>query len=166
MSRTYRKSSITEQESLVKYINDHLDGVRGRRVWERYMTESGRKAYQNAIEEWETQYGNWLWARPRVGDWYPPRQPMEYEYENIRVTYREYDYDQEVESATKQYRKYKRDGRFYDGDLNRSYKKHCARELRRFNRELARKIIKEDDSWEQKPYPDTYLGKQHVWDYF
>ena len=166
MSRTYRKSSITEQQSLVEYINDHLDCVRRRREWDRYMTESGRKAYKKAMEEWETAYGNWLYGPRTRGDWYPPRQPLEYEFKNIHISYREYDHDEEVAYATKEYKKYKRDGRFYDGDLNRSYKKHCAQELRRFNHELARKIIKEDDSWEQKPYPDTYLGKQHVWDYW
>ena len=165
MSRTYRKSSITEQQSLVEYINDHIDRVSHRRKWDFYMTESGRRAYQKAVEEWETAYGKWLHGSPRIG-WYPPRQPTEYEFRNVRISYHEYDYDEEVAYATKEYKKYKRDGRFYDGDLNRSYKKHCAQELRRFNRELARKIIKEDDSWEQKPYPDTYLGKQHVWDYW
>lgn len=165
MSRTYRKCSITEEQSLEKYVNDHLDHVRRRRKWDFYMTESGRRAYQKAVEEWETAYGKWLHGSLRIG-WYPPRQPMEYEFRNVRISYHEYDYDEEVAHATKEYKKYKRDGRFYDGDLNRSYKKHCAQELRRFNRELARKIIKEDDSWEQKPYPDTYLGKQHVWDYW
>jgi hypothetical protein len=78
----------------------------------------------------------------------------------------EFDYDKEVEEATKEYKKYKRDGRFYEGDLNRAYKKHCASDLRHLNRELARKIIKDDDSWEQKPYPDTYLGKQYIWDFW
>lgn len=165
MSRTYRKSSVTEQQSLVEYVNDHLDRVRRRRKWDFYMTESGRRAYQKAMEQYEIEYYRYL-----NSGWQPffkvPSMPMEYEFRNVRISYHEYDYDQEVEYATKQYKKYKRDGRFYDGDLNRSYKKHCAQELRRFNRELARKIIKEDDSWEQKPYPDTYLGKQHVWDYW
>jgi hypothetical protein len=165
MSRTYRKSSITEEESLVHYINDHLDRVRRRRKWEYYMTESGRRAYQKAMEQYETDYYRYL-----NSGWQPffkiPSMPMEYEFRNVRISYYEYDYDEEVEKATKEYKKYKRDGRFYDGDLNRSYKKHCASDLRRLNRELARKIIKDDDSWEQKPYPDTYLGKQYVWDYW
>jgi hypothetical protein len=76
------------------------------------------------------------------------------------------DFDEEVKKATKEYKKFKRDGRFYEGNLNRAYKKHCASDLRRLNRELARKIIKDDDSWEYKPYPDTYLGKQYVWNYW
>jgi hypothetical protein len=165
MSRTYRKSSITEQESLVKYINDHINVVKKRRRWEYYMTEGGRKAYEKAMEEWETAYGHWLYGRPCTS-WFPPSQPTEYEFKNVRITYVEYDHDEEVKYATEEYKKFKRDGRFYDGDLNRSYKKHCASDLRRLNRELARKIIKDDDSWEQKPYPDTYLGKQYVWDYW
>jgi hypothetical protein len=28
------------------------------------------------------------------------------------------------------------------------------------------KILKDDESWEQKPFPDTYMGKQYVWDYW
>lgn len=166
MSRTYRKCSITEEQSLEKYVNEHLNRVRGRRCWEYYMTEGGRKAYEKAVEDWETEYGIWLYGRAGGRSWYHPRQPMEYEFQNIRITYKEYDHDKEVEEATKEYKKYNRDGRFYDGDLNRTYKKHCASDLRRLNRELARKIIKDDDNWEQKPYPDTYLGKQYIWDFW
>ena len=165
MTRTYRKSSITEKESLVHYINDYLDHVRRRRKWEYYTTESGRRAYQKAMEQYETDYYQYL-----NSGWQPffkiPSMPMEYEFRNVRISYYEYDYDEEVEKATKEYKKYKRDGRFYDGDLNRSYKKRCASDLRRLNRELARKIIKDDDSWEDKPYPDTYLGKMRIWDYW
>lgn len=165
MSRTYRKRSITEQESLEKYVSKHLDRVRKRQRWEYYMTEGGRKAYEKAIEDWETEYGIWLCARPRSG-WYPPRQPTEYEFKNLRITYEEYDYDKEVEYATKEYKTYNRDGQFYESNLNVSYKKYCAAELRMLNRHLARQIIKEDDRWENKPYPDTYLGKAHIWDYW
>lgn len=165
MSRTYRKRSITEEESLAQYINKHLNRVRARRKWEYYMTEGGRKSYQKAIEDWETEYGIWMWARPR-NDWYPPRQPTEYEFKNLRITHVPYDHDKEVEEATREYKKYNRDGRFYESNMNRSYKKYCVSELRVHNRILARKIIKGDDSWEDKPYPDTYMGKKHIWDYW
>lgn len=166
MSRTYRKCSITEEESLAQHVNKHLSRVRNRRKREHYMTEGGRKAYQKALEEWETEYGFWLYAQPRVGGWYPPRQPTEYEFQNLRITFVEYDYDEEVEYATKEYQKYKRDGRFYESNLNRSYKKYCATELRCCNRRLARQIIKDDGRWEDKPYPDAYLGKKHFWDFW
>ena len=167
MSRTYRKCSITEEQSIVEYINKRISHVRSRRKYAYYMTVGGFNAYQKAVEAWETEYGIWL-HHPLRGPrwWYPPKEPTEYEFKNVRTEYVEYDHVKEVDYATKEYKRYKRDGRFYDGDLNRTYKKHCASDLRRLNRELARKIIKDDDSWEDKPYPDTYLGKKYIWDYF
>lgn len=167
MSRTYRKSSVTEEETLTQYINRHIGYVKRRAFYyEYYLTDHGQKAYDKAMEEWETAYYRAIY-RPRtcVFDLYPP-QPNIWDFKKRRVVVKEIDYDKEIKEATEEYKKYKRDGRFYDGDLNKTFRKHCAKELRRFNRELARKIIKEDESWEQKPYPDTYLGKQHVWDYW
>jgi hypothetical protein len=180
MSRTYRKSSITEQQSLVEYINDHIKHLKRRSFYyEYYLTDAGQKAYDKAVEEWETEYYNWLYNEKKQGYWFrnlyservfrfnhPPEQPILFHFKKRRVVYKEIDYDKEINEATEEYKKYKRDGRFYEGSLNRAYKKHCASDLRRLNRELARKIIKYDDSWEQKPYPDTYLGKQYVWDYW
>ena len=168
MSRTYRKRSITEEESLEKYVSKHLARVRERRRWEYYMTEGGRRAYEKAMADYETEYYKWLHTPyiHRCNSWFLPKQPTEYEFNNLRITYKEYDHDEEVDYATKEYKKYKRDGRFYESNMNRSYKKYCATELRCKNRHLASKIIKDDDSWEQKPYPDTYLGKTHIWDYF
>lgn len=160
MSRTYRKSSITEQKSLVKYVDEHMNYIRKRRRWEYHMTEGGRIAYEKALTDYETKCSHGQGPCKIV------HQPMEYEFKNIRITYVEYDHEKEVEYATKEYIKYKRDGSTYESNLNKSYKKHCARNLRRFNRELACKIIKDDDSWEQTPYPDTYLGKVHIWDYW
>lgn len=165
MSRTYRKRNITDEKSLVKYVNDHIDRVRRRRRWERYMTEGGRIAYEKAMAEYEIEYYQWLYHGWKTGG-KRPVEPYEYEFHRIRITHVEYDHDQEVKEATEEYNGFKRDGRFYESNLNRSYKKYCADELRRVNRELARKIIKDDDSWEDKPYPDTYLGKKHIWDYF
>ena len=166
MSRTYRKRSITEEESLEKYVNNHLNRVRKRQRWEYYMTEGGRKAYEKAIEDWETEYGIWLHRHRPRNDWYPPKQPTEYEFKNLRTTYVEYDHDEEVKRATEEYKKYNRDGQFYESNLNVSYKKYCSSELRMLNRHLSRQIIKGDDRWEDKPYPDTYLGKKHIWDYW
>lgn len=179
MSRTYRKSSITEEQSLVKYVNDQVAYATRRNYhYEYYLTDAGQKAYDKAMEEWETKYYRWL----NEGKYYsyvtdvlgkrafrfsrPPEQPILFHFKKARVVFKDVDLDKEVVEATEEYKKYKRDGRFYDGNLNRSYKKYCADELRRVNRELARKIIKGDDSWEDKPYPDTYLGKKHIWDYF
>jgi len=166
MSRTYRKSSVTEQESLVKYVNNRIAYATRRSYgYEYILTDAGQKAYDKAMEEYENEYYRWLHSGWQPV-WKTPAQPNIWDFKKARVVYSEVDVDKEVKEATEEYKKYKRDGRFYDGDLNRSYKKHCASDLRRLNRDLARKIIKDDDSWEQKPYPDTYLGKQYVWDYW
>lgn len=163
MSRTYRKSCITEEQTLTQYINRQIDYLKRRSFYyEYYLTEHGQKAYDKAMEEWNIAYHRYLY---RIEYLFAPREPNIWEFKKARAVIKEIDYNKEINEATDEYNRFNRDGRFYEGDLNRSYRKHCAKELRRFNRELARKIIKEDESWEQKPYPDTYLGKKHIWDY-
>lgn len=164
MSRTYRKSSITEEKSIQEYVNEHLNYVRGRRKWNYYMTPEGELAYKRAMEQYERDY--YIYSRGFQPIWKRPTEPYRSEFMKVKITYHEFDYDKEVEYAEKEYKKFNRDGHFYEGNLNRSYKKYCAKDLRRLNHELARKIIKDDESWEHKPYPDTYLGKQYVWDYW
>jgi hypothetical protein len=78
----------------------------------------------------------------------------------------DYDYDEEVAKAAKEYDKSKRDCRYYETGRNSQFKKHCAKDLRHKNKEVLSKILKDDESWEQKPFPDTYMGKQYVWDYW
>jgi hypothetical protein len=179
MSRTYRKHSITEDKSLVKFINDRIAYLHRRSYhYEYYLTDAGRRAYNEAIKEWEIKYHHWssedkwwVYRYSIMGSripYYvrPPKQPREIDFKKKRVIYKDVDYDKEIKEATKEYKKYSRDGKSYDGSRNREFKKHCARDLRRFNRELSRKIIKDDDTWEDKPFPDTYLGKAHIWDYW
>ena len=180
MSRTYRKRSITEEQSLVKYVNKQVGyALRRNYYYEYYLTDAGQKAYDKAVENWETEYYNWLYNERRYAYWtkniygerilrfsQPPEQPLLFNFKKARVVFKDVDVDKEVAEATKEYKKYKRDGRFYESNMNSSYKKYCADELRRVNRELARKIIKGDESWDDKPYPDTYLGKKHIWDYW
>lgn len=180
MSRTYRKRNITEEMSLAKYINREIAYASRRDYhYEYYLTDAGQKAYDKAMEEWETEYYNWLYNSKKEGFWFknlsgqrflrfsrPPEQPILHHFKKARVVYKEVDFDKVAKEATEEYMKFGRDGRFYESNLNRSYKKYCADELRRENRELARKVIKGDDSWEHKPYPDTYLGKMHIWDYW
>lgn len=166
MSRTYRKRNITDEMSLAKYINDQINYANRRKYgYEYILTEAGRLAYEKAMEQYDYEY--WVWVRSGLQPyWKRPVEPNIWQFKKGVLHYRDVDFDEVIEEATKEYKKFKRDGRFYESNLNRSYKKYCADELRRVNRELARKIIKGDDSWEDKPYPDTYLGKKHIWDYW
>lgn len=175
MSRTHRKCSITEEESQVKYVNRKLGYLKRRNYYyEYYLTEAGQKAYDEAMKKWETEYYAWLYDENKyiylsdgsVRYKHPPEKPILFHFKRACVVYEDIDYEEEAKEAALEYKKFNRDGRFYDSGVSCTFKKHCSRDLRRFNRELARKIIKDDDSWEQKPYPDTYLGKKHVWHYW
>jgi hypothetical protein len=95
-----------------------------------------------------------------------PRAPYRSEYSNRVYIKWEYDYDEEVAKAAKEYDKFQRDCRYYETGRNTEFKKHCAKDLRHKNKEVLSKILKDDESWEQKPFPDTYMGKQYVWDYW
>ena len=166
MSRTYRKRSITEEKSLAKHINDEIAyATRRNYSYEYILTEAGKQAYDSAMEEYD--YELYLWACSGLQPWYKrPIEPNVWDFKKRCVRFHGVDYDEVIKEATKEYKKFRRDGRFYESNMNRSYKKYCATELRCKNRELISKIIKGDDSWEDKPYPDTYLGKAHIWDYW
>lgn len=167
MSRTYRKNSLTEEQSLAKYINDKIAYATRRRKYsyEYVLTEANDRAYKKAMEEYDQE--RWIWMRSGFQPyWKRPVEPNLWDFKKGIVRYHEVDFDEVIKEATEEYKKSNRDGRFYESSMNTAYKKHCAQDLRRHNRELARKIIKDDDSWEDKPYPDTYLGKQYIWDYW
>lgn len=178
MSRTYRRYSLHEKESIESYVKRQIGYLKGRDyTYEYYMTEAGQKAYNKAIEEWETAYGHW-WFNEKKWSWITrlnqrkcvwnraPVKPTEFEFKKARVVSKNYNFEKEAEEARKEYKKFSRDNAINDGKTKRNYSKHCAKELRQKNRILAHKILKEDESWEQTPYPDTYLGKAHIWDYW
>lgn len=166
MSRTYRKSRTTDRKTLVKHINDFISYYKRRTYYyEYYLTVRGQKAYDKAVEEWETAYG--FWINSKYEKYAPtPRIPDICDFKEARIVYKNINFDEVVTEAIDEYNKCKRDGRFYGGNISRSFRKNCAKELRVRNRRLARQIIKDDDYWEDKPYPDTYLGKKHIWDYY
>lgn len=168
MSRTYRKSRTTDRKTLVKHINDFISYYKRRNYYyEYYLTDHGQKAYDKAVEEWETAYGFWINGKyKKFGFNSMPVGPDIWDFKKARVVYKNINFNEVVTEAIDEYNKCKRDGRFYDGDISRSFRKNGTKELRVHNRRLARQIIKDDDYWEDKPYPDTYLGKKHIWDYF
>jgi len=166
MARTYRKSKIKETKE--EYINRRIARLKNHYTVEYYMTEHDRLNYERAMEEYKIAYKVWLNSE-RCFDpcfWKRPKEPTMWEFKRRRYTKVEYDYDYEVERLGKEYDDFKRDGRLCETGRNMSFKKHCAKDLRHKNKEVINKILKDDESWEDKPFPDTYLGKQYVWDYW
>lgn len=117
MSRTYRKSSITEKETLTQYVNRQLGYLKRRSFYyEYYLTNDGKKAYDKAMEEWETEYYRAI-KRPYTGIFnLYPAQPNIWGFKSARVVFKKIDYDEEIKEVTEEYKKYKRDGRFYNGN--------------------------------------------------
>lgn len=179
MSRTYRRYSLHEKQSIEGYVKRQIDYLKSHNyTYEYCMTETGQKAYEKAIEEWETAYRNWRvnakkcsWIISRLGRYtyfygLPPAKPTKHEFKKACVVFKNYDLEKEAEEARKKYKRFSRDNAMSEGNSKRDYRKFCAKELRQKNRILAHKILKEDEIWEQTPYPDTYLGKAHIWDYW
>ena len=63
--------------------------------------------------------------------------------------------------------------RYVDKHMERLYRHYSYEyymtegdEIAYKNKEVINKILKDDISWEDKPFPDTYLGKQYIWNYW
>ena len=167
MSRTYRKSSLTETRSKKRYVDEQMDYLYQHYRYEYYMTESDEIAYEDAIKQYKIDYHVWLNSQRNFSPcyWKMPKEPMMWQFKRRKSSKVEYDYDYEISKLEKEYDTFKRDNKFYESNRNTSYKKRCAKDLRHKNKEVIRKILRGDVSWEDKPFPDTYLGKQYVWEY-
>jgi len=162
MSRTYRKTHLTETTTKQEYINQHMSWKnRQYKIDCTVHTEN----YERALEDYDAELRTW--RRSGCQPHYKmPREPYKREFMSCTYTKVEYNYDEEVAKLSAEYDKNKRDCRYYESGCNVSYKKHCAKDLRHKNKEVINKILKDDMSWEDKPFPDTYLGKQYIWDYW
>lgn len=163
MSRTYRKTSLTERKSLEKYVEEELFWKEIRSYYhEYYFTKEGNENYKKAFEEYLVKLERWQ----RGFDKEYPKEPYPYEFKKKRVVFKDIDLEAEKEKAIKRYKRNFRDGQFSETGLNQTYKKYYAKYLRVKNRALISQILKDDERWEQKPYPDTYFHKQYIWDYW
>jgi hypothetical protein len=165
MSRTNRKTDLTETTTKVKYINNHICRLNIDYRVERYMLPHNEVVYENAVAEHNRELRAFCRAggKPTYEQIQPPYRSTYTNHVRIKLVY---DYDEEVAKAAKEYDKSKRDCRYYETNRNTPFKKHCAKDLRHKNKEVLNKILKDDESWEQKPFPDTYMGKHYTWVYW
>ena len=168
MSRTYRKCDLTDSMSKKHYVDKRMERLYRHYRYEYYMTEGDEIAYEKAMKQFEIDYHVWLNSQRNFDPcfWKMPKQPKMWEFKRRKSYKVEYDYDAEIAELEKKYDTFKRDNKFYETNRNTSYKKHCAKDLRHKNKEVINKILKDDISWEDKPFPDTYLGKQYIWNYW
>lgn len=173
MSRTYRKTDYTDSVTKETYVREAIvDWIYRptRRIRRRCSKEVYEARIAKAQRDFEARIAanggrteavvkNWR------GDWtvytIRPARVNRWEYEEVDVTREEC-----IAEAEYDYDKFKRDGHWSESSRNSSFKKHCAKDLRHKNKEVITKILKGEDDWDQKPFPDTYMGKQYIWDYW
>ena len=164
MSRTYRKHDRTVSETKVQYINRQIAYLRGW-TWEWKATPHNKALYKKAVKDYEV--AAYIFLKSGLQPYYKrPVKPRYYDYCDRVAVEVEYDYDEEVKRLSDEYDKFFRDGTWNETGRNTAFKKHCAKDLRHKNKEVIAKIRKGDDDWDQKPFPDTYMGKPYVWDYW
>lgn len=181
MSRTYRKPK-SRYETEVAFVNDELNWL-----YRRYC-RYGELTTQIKVRKTHAEYQRDLAAANaryeadcravRKQFWYCHTNPgsvmydcylralpekykyyvSKYRYENAPI-----DVDKEIAEAKRKYAKLTRDGYWNETGCNTAYKTLSKETVRNAVRQLERRILKDED-WDYLPYPDTYLGKKHIWD--
>ena len=73
--------------------------------------------------------------------------------------------DDEISEAKKEYATFTRDGKWNETGRNTGFKEASKLKIRRENKRLCNKIIK-DEEYDHVSYPDRYIGKPSIWDFW
>lgn len=182
MSKTYRKPKGGVYETEVQYVINELDWLYRR--YHRYGKLSTQIKIRKTADEYQRElaaadaryeedcravrkiYYN-CWNDPdSIGyKWYLRALPAKYKYYVSKYRYEDapIDIDGEIAEAKRKYAKRTRDGYCNETGRNKAYKTLSKETVRQAVKRLENKIVKDDD-WDHLPYPDTYLGKKHIWD--
>lgn len=181
MSRTYRKPKFehfkTESQHVDEHINDlALRAARYPNSYNRKKVRKTREEYERDLAAAEARYeadcravrkNYWFcWNNPEsvMYGCYIRALPERYRYYVSKFRYEPCDIDWEAERdwARRDFAKRTRDGYCNETGRNTAYKTLSKETVRNAVRQLERRIIKDQD-WDHLPYPDTYLGKKHIW---
>lgn len=163
MSRTYRKSNITESKSKVEFVNERLDSEKCRYQRKLVWSDNSEFNYQQALKEHSKALE--IFSHSLQPSYKFPRRPSRYSYYDIKripVSCNENKVRCESES---EYDRFKRDGKCSETGRKSAFRAHAARDLRRMNKRLLNKIKKGED-YDNEMFPDIYLGKKLIWDYW
>lgn len=181
MSRTRRKPKGCAHETEVQYLNDTMKWIHRRyRVFgELTTTKRVRKTpeeYERDVAAANQRYEDdcravrkrfwYVNTRPEgpLYQWYLDSLPKKHHYYVSRYRYETVpiDIDAEIEDARRQFAKRTRDGYCNETGRNCAFKTLSKTDVRRHSRRLEHRIVR-DEEWDHLPYPDTYLGKKHIW---
>jgi len=182
MSRTYRKPKIDRFKSESVYVDEQLNYLARRvakygDIYNQVRIRKSREEYESEVAKEKARYEEDC-RQVRKRYWYCCNNPDSFMYScylsalpksyryyvsKYRYEYRPVDWDAERKDAKTQYAKRTRDGYCNETGRNRAYKTLSKETVRGAVKRLERRIVKGEE-WEHLPYPDTYLGKKHIWD--
>jgi len=180
MSRTYRKPAYLLQESEVQCLNDTRERYNRRAkygigITRRIKTRKSAAEYAADVAAADACYEADCRAVQKQF-WYPSTDSVQYEwylrslppcwrysvskfyYRSVTITLEE-----ELDDARADYAKRTRDGYHNETGQRTAYKTLSKCTIRQAVRRLEHNILR-DELWDYLPYPDTYLGKKHIWD--
>jgi hypothetical protein len=181
MSRTYRKSKFEHFKTESQHVDEHINDLALRAA--RYPNSYNRKKVRKTREEYERDLAAaearyeadcravrksywYCWNNPEsfMYSCYVRALPERYRYYVSKFRYEPCDIDWEAERewARRDFAKRTRDGYCNETGCNTAYKTLSKETVRNAVRQLERRIVKNQD-WDHLPYPDTYLGKKHIW---
>lgn len=182
MSRTYRKPKYAVWETETQYINSELeylnrryrrygeltDQIKVRKTKEEYERDvaAANARYEEDCRKVRKLYWYVCNKPDHPGyDWYIRALPERYRYYVSKFRYETVpvNVEEKIAEARRDYAKRTRDGYASESGLKTAYKTLSKETVRQAVKRLERNIVKDDD-WDHLPYPDTYLGKKHIWD--
>lgn len=171
LSRTYRKTSLTDEINEVAYINDALDHwkrhpqktVKVRKTAEQYKADTIKadEEYRDQVNHLKKATG-WAAIHYRLTGELPfyPRYVSRYNYYIVDVTREE-----AIAEAKEEYAEMTRDGRYCETGIKTGYRKDTATKLRRKNRRLCKKVMK-GEVYDEQPFPDRKDFKYCIWNWW
>lgn len=182
MSRTYRKPKFEHYKNESWHVEEHINDLVARisRYGHTFTSVRVRKTkeeYERDIEAAQTRYEAdcrevrkrfwYCWNKPDSISYrfYLEALPERWRYHvsKYRREPKPIDWDAERDYARCEFAKRTRDGYCNETGCNTAYKRLSKETVRNAVRRLEHKILREED-WDHLPYPDTYLGKKHIWD--
>lgn len=180
MSRTYRKPAYLLQESEVQCLNGTRENYNRRAkygfgITRKIKTRKTDEQYAVDVAAADARYEADCRA-VRKTYWYPSTDSIQYtwylsslpdrwRYSVSKFYYRKVTItlEEELAEARADYAKRTRDGHCAESGHRTAYKTLSKETIRQAVRRLEHKILR-DEQWDHLPYPDTYLGKKHIWD--
>ncbi len=182
MSRTYRKPKFEHYKNESWHVEDHVNylvarisrygdsfiSVRVRKTEEEYERDVAAAQARYEADCHEVRKRFWYcWNNPDHNGykWYLEELPERFRYHvsKYRREYKPIDLDAERAGARRDFAKRTRDGYCNETGCNIAYKTLSKETVRNAVKRLEHKILRDED-WDHLPYPDTYLGKKHIWD--